>query len=63
MGLAMPLVDDDTPGPDAIRIHFEGIPAVHRISQVELFAAVSAKLDTSQQWDPKEFPQSGQERD
>jgi len=57
MGLADALVDDDTPRvADAIR-HFisKGIPAVHRSSQVELYRSRLATLDTSQQWDPKEF--------
>jgi malonate decarboxylase beta subunit len=57
MGLADALVDDDTPRvADAIR-HFisKGIPAVHRSSQVELYRRRLATLDTSQQWDPKEF--------
>jgi malonate decarboxylase beta subunit len=57
MGLADALVDDDTPQvADAIR-HFisKGIPAVHRSSQVELYRGRLAALDTSQQWDPKEF--------
>ncbi len=41
---------------DALR-HFtsKGIPAVHRSSQVALYRNRIAKLDTSQQWDPKEF--------
>src|SRR6267378_6128600 len=57
MGLADALVDDDTHQvADAIR-HFtsKGVPAVHRSSQVELYRSRLATLDTSQQWDPKEF--------
>src|SRR5882724_6378091 len=57
MGLADALVDDDTPQvADAIR-HFtsKGVPAVHRSSQVELYRSRLATLDTSQQWNPKEF--------
>jgi malonate decarboxylase beta subunit len=57
MGLADALVDDDTRQVvDAIR-HFtsKGVPAVHRSSQVELYRGRLAMLDTSQQWDPKEF--------
>jgi malonate decarboxylase beta subunit len=57
LGLADALVDDDTPQVvDAIR-HFtsKGVLAVHRSSQVELYRSRLAALDTSQQWDPKEF--------
>jgi malonate decarboxylase beta subunit len=57
LGLADALVDDDTPQVvDAIR-HFtsNGVPAVHRSAQVELYRGRLATLDTSQQWDPKEF--------
>jgi len=57
MGLADAFVDDDTHQvADAIR-HFtsKGVPAVHRSSQVELYRSRIAKLDTSRQWDPKEF--------
>jgi malonate decarboxylase beta subunit len=57
MGLADALVDDDTPQvADAIR-HFtsKGIPAVHRSSQPQLYRSRLATLETSQQWDPKEF--------
>ncbi len=57
MGLADAFVDDDTQQvADAIR-HFtsKGVPAVHRSSQVELYRSRIAKLDTSRQWDPKEF--------
>ena len=56
-GLADALVDDDTRQvAEAIR-HFtsKGVPAVHRSSQVALYRNRIAKLDTSQQWDPKEF--------
>jgi malonate decarboxylase beta subunit len=57
MGLADALVDDDTPQVvDAVRdFTSKGIPAVHRSSQVELYRGRLATLDTSQQWDPKEF--------
>src|ERR1700752_1872854 len=57
MGLADALVDDDTNQvADAIR-HFtsKGVPAVHRSSQVELYRNRIEALDTSAQWDPKEF--------
>ena len=57
MGLADALVDDDMQQvADAIR-HFtsKGVPAVHRSSRVELYRSRLATLDTSQQWDPKEF--------
>jgi malonate decarboxylase beta subunit len=57
MGLADALVEDDTHQvADAVR-HFtsKGVPAVHRSSQVELYRRRLATLDTSQQWDPKEF--------
>jgi malonate decarboxylase beta subunit len=57
MGLADAFVDDDTHQvADAIR-HFtsKGVPAVHRSAQVELYRGRLATLDTSQQWDPKEF--------
>jgi malonate decarboxylase beta subunit len=56
-GLADALVDDDTPQvADAIRRFVsKGVPPVHRSSQVALYRSSIAKLDTSQQWDPKEF--------
>jgi len=56
-GLADALVDDDTPQiADAIR-HFvsKGVPALHRSSQAALYRNRIEKLDTSGQWDPKEF--------
>src|SRR6266403_566532 len=56
-GLADALVGDDkTEVADAIR-HFtsKGVPAVHRSAQVELHRGRLATLDTSQQWEPKEF--------
>jgi malonate decarboxylase beta subunit len=57
MDLADALVDDDTPQVAGAIRHFtsKGIPAVHRSSQVELYRGRLATLDTSQQWDPKEF--------
>ena len=57
MGLADALVDDDTHQvADAIRRFVSiGVPPVHRSSQVELYRSRLAALDTSQQWDPKEF--------
>jgi malonate decarboxylase beta subunit len=57
MGLADALVDDDTPQiADAIRGFVSmGVPAVHRSSQVALFRGRVEKLDTSRQWNPKEF--------
>jgi malonate decarboxylase beta subunit len=56
-GLADALVDDDTPQiADLIRRFVsKGVPQVHRSSQVALYRNRIAKLDTSQQWDPKEF--------
>jgi malonate decarboxylase beta subunit len=57
MGLADALVEDDTPQiADAIRGFVSmGVPPVHRSSQVALFRGRVEKLDTSRQWDPKEF--------
>ena len=57
MGLADALVDDDTPQVADVIRHFtwKGVPAVHRSAQVELYRGRLATLDTSQQWDPKEF--------
>jgi malonate decarboxylase beta subunit len=56
-GLADALVDDDTPQvTDAIRgLVSKGVPPVHRSSQVALYRNRIAALDTSRQWDPKEF--------
>jgi malonate decarboxylase beta subunit len=56
-GLADALVDDDTPQvADAIRRFVsKGVPPVHRSSQVALYRNRIEKLDTSRQWDPKEF--------
>jgi malonate decarboxylase beta subunit len=56
-GLADALVGDDTPQvANAIRdLVSKGVPPVHRSSQVALYRNRIAKLDTSQQWDPKEF--------
>jgi hypothetical protein len=55
--LADALVDDDTPQvADAIRRFVsKGVPPVHRSSQVALYRNRIEKLDTSRQWDPKEF--------
>src|ERR1700688_4931613 len=56
-GLADALVDDDTPQvAEAIR-HFvsKGVPPLHRSSQAALYRKRIAKLDTSRQWDAKEF--------
>jgi malonate decarboxylase beta subunit len=55
--LADALIEDDTPQiVDAIRRFVsKGVPAVHRSSQVELYRGRIQALDTSRQWDPKEF--------
>ena len=57
MGLADALVDDDTPQvADAIRRFVsKGVPPVHRSSQVALYRNRIEALDSSRQWDPKEF--------
>jgi malonate decarboxylase beta subunit len=56
-GLADALVDDDTPQVANTIRHLvsKGVPPVHRSSQVALYRNRIAKLDTSRQWDPKEF--------
>jgi malonate decarboxylase beta subunit len=56
-GLADALVDDDTPQvADAIRRFVsKGVPPVHRSSQVALYRNRIEVLDSSRQWDPKEF--------
>ena len=56
-GLADVLVDDDTPQvADAIRrFASKGVPPVHRSSQVALYRNRIEALDSSRQWDPKEF--------
>jgi malonate decarboxylase beta subunit len=56
-GLADALVEDDTPQiVEAIqRFVSKGVPAVHRSSQVALYRNRIKALDTSRQWDPKEF--------
>ena len=56
-GLADALVDDDTPHvADAIRRFVsKGVPPVHRSSQVALYRNRIEALDSSRQWDPKEF--------
>jgi malonate decarboxylase beta subunit len=57
MGLADALVEDDTPQiADAVRrLIANGIPPIHRSSQVELYRNRIGALDTSRQWDPKEL--------
>ena len=57
MGLADALVDDDTPQvADAVRrLVLQGVPPVHRSSQVALYRSRIAALDTSRQWDPQEL--------
>ena len=56
-GLADALVEDDTPQvAEAIRkLVLQGVPPVHRSSQVTLYRKRIENLDTSVQWDPKEF--------
>jgi malonate decarboxylase beta subunit len=56
-GLADALVDDDTPQVAEVIRRFvsKGVPPEHRSSQVALYRNRIAKLDTSRQWDPKEF--------
>jgi len=56
-GLADALVEDDTQQvAEAIRrLTLQGVPPVHRSSQVELYRNRIEALDTSAQWDPKEF--------
>jgi hypothetical protein len=50
-------VEDDTPRvAEAIRkLVVQGVPPVHRSSQVKLYRNRIENLDTSVQWDPKEF--------
>jgi malonate decarboxylase beta subunit len=57
MGLADALVDDDTPQiANVIRgLVLKGVPPVYRSSQVALYRGRIATLDTSRQWDPREF--------
>jgi malonate decarboxylase beta subunit len=57
MDLADALVDDDTPQvADAIRrLVSQGVPPVHRSSQIALYRNRIEALDTSRQWDPKEL--------
>ena len=57
MGLADALVDDDTPQvADVVRrLVLQGVPPVHRSSQVALYRSRIAALDTSRQWDPREL--------
>jgi malonate decarboxylase beta subunit len=56
-GLADVLVEDDTQQvAEAIRkLVLQGVQPVHRSSQVELYRNRIEALDTSVQWDPKEF--------
>jgi len=56
-GLADALVEDDTPRvAEAIRkLVLQGVPPVHRSSQVTLYRKRIENLDSSVQWDPKEF--------
>jgi malonate decarboxylase beta subunit len=57
MGLADALVEDDTPQvADAVRrLVSQGVPPVHRSSQVALYRNRIEALDTSRQWDPREL--------
>ena len=56
MGLADALVDDDTPQVAVAvrRLVSQGVPPVHRSSQVALYRNRIEALDTSRQWDPRE---------
>jgi malonate decarboxylase beta subunit len=56
-GLADALVDDDRQQvADAIRRFLaQGVPPVHRSSQVALYRTRIAALDTSRQWEPREL--------
>jgi malonate decarboxylase beta subunit len=56
-GLADALVDDDTQEvADAIRRFIaQGVPPVHRSSQVALYRRRIAALNTSRQWEPREL--------
>jgi malonate decarboxylase beta subunit len=56
-GLADALVDDDTPQvADAVRrLVSQGVPPLHRSSQVALYCSRIAALDASRQWDPREL--------
>ena len=57
MDLADALVDDDTPqvASTVRRLVSQGVPPVHRSSQVALYRSRIAALDTSRQWDPREL--------
>jgi malonate decarboxylase beta subunit len=57
MGLADALVEDDTPQvADAVRrLVSQGVPPVHRSSQVALYRNRIEALDSSRQWDPREL--------
>ena len=56
-GLADALVEDDTQEvADAIRRFIaQGVPLLHRSSQVALYRSRIAALDTSRQWEPREL--------
>jgi len=56
-GFADALVEDNTLRvAEAIRkFVLQGVPAVHRSSEVTLYSNRIESLDTSRQWDPKEF--------
>jgi len=56
-GLADALVDDDTQEvADAVRRFIaQGVPPVHRSSQVALYRSRIAALDPSRQWEPREL--------
>src|SRR6202789_3717870 len=56
-GVADALVDDDTQQvADAIRRFIaQGVPLLHRSSQVALYRSRIAALDTSRQWEPREL--------
>jgi hypothetical protein len=48
--------DDKAQVANAIRdLVSKGVPPVHRSSQVAVYRDRIEKVDTSQQWDPKEF--------
>jgi malonate decarboxylase beta subunit len=69
MGLADALVEDDVPKIAEViqRLVRQGVPPVHRSSQVELYRGRVRALDSSEQWDPHSLrsqwgPQAGRER-
>ena len=57
MGLADALVEDDTPQvADSVRrLVSQGVPPVHRSSQVALYRNRIEALDSSRHWDPREL--------